>query len=87
MTLYTYRCEFLEFNEISSHNQQLFHNIIISLITKSVVQKWEGLYSAHYHMCRGALVNKDLLQVLFAQDLYYIVIQETVITIGCIFTI
>ena len=66
MTLYTYKCEFMKLKEFSSHNQQLFHNTILSLITKSSVQEWEGLYSAHYHMCRGALVNKYPTQALIA---------------------
>ena len=83
--LYTYKCEFLKLKEISSHNQQLFHNTIILLITKSSVQKWGGLYSAHYHMCRGALVSKYLSQVLFAWNLYYTIIQETIIAIRFIF--
>ena len=87
MTLYTYKCEFPKLKEISSHNQQLFHNTIISLITKSSVQKWGGLYSAHYHMCRDALVNNYLSQVIFAWDLYYTIIQETIIAIKFIFTI
>ena len=60
VTVYTYKCEFRKLKEIS------FHNTIISLITKSLVQKWGGLYSTHYHMCRDALVNKYLSQVLFA---------------------
>ena len=81
MTLYTYKCKFMKLKEISSHNQQLFHNTMISLIAKSSVQKWGGIYSVHYHMCRGALVNKNLSQVLFAWDLYYTIIQETIIAI------
>ena len=52
---------------IATSLQHFFaHCTIISLITKSLVQKWGGLYSAHYHMCRGASVNKYLSQVLFA---------------------
>ena len=62
-------------------------NTLISLMTKSLDKKWGGHYPAHYHMYRVALVNIHHWQVSFPQYLYFTIIQETIIDIGCIFTI
>ena len=85
--LYNNKSKFMNLNEIQCYDQQLFHNTLISLITKSLVKKWGGHYPAHYHMYRVALVNIHHWQVSFPQYLHFTIIQETIIVIRCIFTI